>query len=279
MRYILETFLSLNLEQKKEANILHITDTHLFAESGATLLGVDTNASFRAVLDEIKQRNTDFDLIVATGDFVQDSSQKAYEYFAQDIATLNKPCVYIPGNHDVLPLMNDVFNAQGLCSEKVILMGEHWLIILLNTHVAGAAYGRLSSDELAFLSSTLSLYPQRQALIFLHHHPIFSGCKWLDHHCLKNSNELEDIIKSHQNVKAIGCGHIHQLIEQQWLNTLTFSTPSTCVQFKPSSDNFCLSNQAPGWRMIKLKANGDLSTNVDRLACHLFLPDMSQNGY
>lgn len=43
-----------------------------------------------------------------------------------------------------------------------------------------------------------------------------------------------------------------------------FSTPSTCVQFKPFSDDFALDEEAPGFRVLHLQANGELKTKIYR---------------
>lgn len=275
----MKVHLSLQLKQNHSGKILHITDTHLFANDDCCLLGVNTNASFYAVIDEVKQAKEQFDLIVVSGDIVQDGSEASYLKFAEAINQLSIPCVWLPGNHDVYVNMEKVFNQQNLAQNKVVLFGDKWVIILLNSQVEGQAFGLLSSEELTFLSSTLANNSDRYALIFLHHHPIMSGSAWLDQHCLKNHLELAEVIKQYPNTKAIGWGHIHQNIEKNWHHCHVFSTPSTCVQFKPLSEDFCVANDSPGWRIIDLDINGTIKTLVHCLKNSLFLPDMSLSGY
>ena len=54
--------------QSPVVKLLQITDPHLFKEEQGELLGINTQASFAQVLQEIQQANTAFDLILATGD-------------------------------------------------------------------------------------------------------------------------------------------------------------------------------------------------------------------
>lgn len=84
----MESLLTLQIQNKHCAKILHITDTHLFSDNAGSLLGVKSNASFLSVINEIKRANKQYDLIVATGDFVQDGSKKSYARFAEQIKQL-----------------------------------------------------------------------------------------------------------------------------------------------------------------------------------------------
>lgn len=261
--------------------VLHITDTHLFADKRAELLGINTYASFHAVMDEICDQQSVFDLIVATGDFIQDKSIKGYEYFAERIVQFNKPCVYLQGNHDEPSFMEQVFSDYGLLNNKTVLLNNDWVLVLLNSRVEGAAYGYLAESELKLLLDTVNLYPNRHVMVFLHHHPVASGCNWLDAHCLKNSGDLAQIVRQHPQIKSMGWGHIHQTMNRTWYQCQVFSTPSTCVQFEANCHDFKLSTRAPGWRMIDL-FDGDaiIKTVTHHIElCDEFLPDMSQSGY
>ncbi|MCX8584452.1 MULTISPECIES: 3',5'-cyclic-AMP phosphodiesterase [unclassified Gilliamella] len=274
------SLLTLQIQNKHCANILHITDTHLFADEDGALLGIKSNASFLSVINEIKRGNRKYDLIVATGDFVQDGSKKSYARFAEQIKQFNTPCVWLAGNHDNFSYMQEVFSNYQLAENKVVSLGDNWLIVLLNSQVVGQACGLLPQSELQFLEKTLLAHTDKNVMVFLHHHPINSGCHWLDEHILKNSNELEEIVKKFPSIKGLGWGHIHQQQDHVWHNCHAFSTPSTCFQFKPNCYEFQLSNdEAPGWREIKLNEDGTIESNVFRIADNLFLPDVSQKGY
>ncbi len=80
-------------------------------------------------------------------------------------------------------------------------------------------------------------------------------------------------------VKGIVCGHVHQDMNVMHKGIRVMATPSTCVQFKPQSDDFALDTVSPGWRELTLHANGEITTQVQRLASGSFLPDFTSSGY
>lgn len=60
-------------------------------------------------------------------------------------------------------------------------------------------------------------------------------------------------------------GHVHQESWREWHSIQFYSTPSTSVQFKPLSDHFALDEQAPGYRILQLNADGSHETHVERV--------------
>ena len=59
--------------------VLQVTDMHLYDDPQGTLLGVNTQDSFKQVLwDAINNKQRKPDLIVLTGDLVHDNSEAAY---------------------------------------------------------------------------------------------------------------------------------------------------------------------------------------------------------
>ncbi|EKK5377508.1 3',5'-cyclic-AMP phosphodiesterase [Morganella morganii] len=261
--------------------ILQITDTHLFAGETDTLLGINTLNSYHAVLDAIAKQQLPADLIAATGDLVQDQTTRAYQRFTDGIARLPAPCVWLPGNHDYQPSMAKELAAAGISSSKQVLLGEQWQILLLDSQVQGVPHGELSDDQLIWLDNCLAQQPGRHTVVMLHHHPLASGCTWLDQHSLRNSHMLAEVLTRYQNIDAILCGHIHQDMDVMWNGIRILATPSTCVQFKPHCTNFTLDTAAPGWRYLELTTgdNPSLSTQLFRLETDEFSPDLGSDGY
>lgn len=89
-------------------------------------------------------------------------------------------------------------------------------------------------------------------MLLLHHHPLPSGCSWLDQHSLRNAAELDNVLVNYPRVKYLLCGHIHQELDLDWNGRRLLATPSTCVQFKPHCANFTLDTISPGWRTLEL---------------------------
>ena len=273
------SFLKLPVPSGNTVKILQITDTHLFKNKDETLLGINTYNSYHAVLAAIKAQAFEYDLIVATGDLVQDHSSEAYQYFVDGIKTLSSPCVWLPGNHDFQPAMVNILTEPDMLSSKEIMLGDNWYLILLDSQVFGTPHGELSDYQLEWLAHALETHNDKHFLVLLHHPPMDSGCIWLDQHRLRNSHELHAILKLHPNAKTILCGHIHQELDLEWNQCRVLTTPSTCIQFKPHCTNFTLDSLSPGWRHLVLKNDGTVETTIHRLETSEFLPNMDSNGY
>lgn len=262
-----------------DVTLVQITDTHLFSDSEGALLGVNTLNSFTAVVNDILNSCVDFHSIIMTGDVSQDHTDASYVRFEQGILPLEKDCYWLPGNHDFKPSMYSVYPSSQIQEETYVQVGKNWQIILLDSQAEGSPHGYLSDEQLAYLDSKLQQNPDRFSLVLLHHHPLLVGSKWLDTHCLHNSEAFWEVIHSHQNVNCILCGHVHQDFHQQHQGVDVITSPSTCIQFKPNSDEFALEQVSPGWRTLTLKANGSIETQVYRLADEAFLPDFDAEGY
>ena len=277
----METPLHLAVSDGAAVRILQITDTHLFAGETDTLLGINTLHSYHAVLDAIVKQQLPADLIVATGDLVQDQSTRAYQRFTDGIARLPAPCVWLPGNHDYQPSMAQELAAAGISPSKQVLLGDQWQILLLDSQVQSVPHGELSDDQLIWLDNCLAQQPDRHTVVMLHHHPLASGCTWLDQHSLRNSHMLAEVLTRYQNIEGILCGHIHQDLDVMWNGIRMLATPSTCVQFKPHCTNFTLDTAAPGWRYLELTTgdNPSLTTQLFRLDTDEFSPDLGSDGY
>ncbi|WP_117235731.1 3',5'-cyclic-AMP phosphodiesterase [Vibrio maerlii] len=259
--------------------LLQITDTHLFARTDGALLSVKTQHSFEAVVAEILAQQLEFDAILATGDISQDHTSISYQKFAKGIQPLDKQCFWLPGNHDFKMNMDAVFPSEQISAQPHVLLGEHWQMILLDSQVEGVPHGRLSEEQLELLDNTLAQNPDKHSLVVLHHHSVLVGSKWLDQHTLHDAHEFWDVVNKHDNVKAVVCGHVHQDLNTMHQGVQVIATPSTCVQFKPNSDDFALDEQSPGWRELELYADGRLETKVGRLPGNQFMPDFESDGY
>lgn len=63
--------------------LVQLTDSHLFAEAGGKLLGMDTAESLQRVVDLVLDEQPRIDLMLATGDLSQDGSLASYKRFRQ----------------------------------------------------------------------------------------------------------------------------------------------------------------------------------------------------
>ncbi len=275
--------LILNVSSSKDnstsIHLLQLTDTHLFAPKDGCLLGVNTAESFSAVVEDIINTHVEFDAILATGDISQDHSHESYVRFVEGIKPLKQRCYWLPGNHDYKPEMFSVLPTPQVVCEPHVVLNDHWQVIMLDSQVSGVPHGRLNHEQLALLDNALQQHPDKWSLIILHHHPVLAGSQWLDQHTLKDSQDFWDVVTRYDKVSGVLCGHIHQELDVMREGVRVLATPSTCVQFKPQSSQFCVDTRSPGWREIELCADGQIHTEVKRLTHGRFLPDYSASGY
>lgn len=268
----------LQVDQQGCLQLLQITDTHLFSDRNKDLLGIKTVESYEAVIKHAARYSSRCQAVLSTGDLSQDHSQQSYLDFTEQIKKLNLPCYWLPGNHDMQSVMLPSLLQQGLAQTKQIV-SEFWQIILLDSQVEGVPHGFLDEQQLDFLQQALQQYPDKHTLICVHHHVLPVKSAWLDQHILKNHEHFLEIIKLHPNVRAVLSGHVHQALDIEFNNVRFLTSPSTCVQFKPNSDDFAVDDQAPGYRYLALNKNGSMISKVERIEHGAFTTDKNATGY
>ncbi len=258
--------------------IVQVTDCHLFQEPDGRLLGLDTRDSLCRVLDLVAEEYPEPDLILATGDLSQDGSAESYRFLRERLDRFNVPTYWFPGNHDRLEVMREVLGESSPALARLVRR-KHWQLVLLNSTIPGKVPGRLGAGELEFLAQCLEEQPETHSLVSFHHQPVPIHCRWLDPLGVQNPAELFDVIDSHDNVRAILWGHIHQEYDQQRDAVRMLASPSSSVQFKPGSDEFQADDKAPGYRWLELHPDGSISTGVSRVTGFRFEVDYSVKGY
>lgn len=257
--------------------LVQLSDSHLFAEADGKLLGMDTCDSLQKVIEQVLQEQPQVDLVLATGDLSQDGSQASYERFRQLSSAIPAPARWLAGNHDELRPMQVVCSGSQLL-EPVIDLGA-WRVILLDSSIPGAVPGHLAQDQLDLLEHALADAPHRHHLICLHHHPVSIDCKWMEPIGLRNPAALFAVLARHPQAKAVLWGHVHQEFDRMHAGLRLLASPSTCVQFAPGSEDFQVGSEAPGYRWLRLHADGHLETGVSRVKGIDFEVDYSVRGY
>ncbi len=241
-------------------NVVQITDTHLLADQGGDLRGVATLPALRAVLARAAADIESADAVLVTGDLVHDEMQ-AYAHFRRAFEELGKPVLCIPGNHDDPGALRRALAAPPFQVGGVADLGD-WRIVLLDSVVPGAAGGHLAPTELAMLQHALATADGRHVLVSLHHHPVSMSCRWLDEIGLDNAGEFFAVIDRHPCVRAVTWGHVHQAFDTMRGSVRLLAAPSSCAQFTPLSDHFSVDTRPPGYRMLRLAADGGMQSEV-----------------
>ena len=238
-----------------------MTDPHLFADRAGELRGAVTYATLREVLAHYRDGNWTADIVVATGDLVQDDSIEAYRHFAALVGELGLPVYTVPGNHDVPELMAGALGAP-LFHINDICERHGWLVAGIDTCVPGRAGGAVSSGELDRLDAALAASDAEHALVCMHHPPVAMGSRWLDSVGMDNGDEVLARLAEAGKVRVALFGHVHQAYDAEHSGIRVIGTPSTCRQFTPASDEFAVDDRPPAYRRIELAADGRFDTRL-----------------
>ena len=257
--------------------LIQLSDSHLFAEADGRLLGMGTRDSLQQVIQRVLDEQSQVDLVLASGDISQDGSEQSYQCFRQMAAQIPAPQRWFAGNHDDLPMMRRVCADTALLDPVIDLAG--WRIILLDSSIPGAVAGHFAAEQLALLDRSLADAGERHVLVSFHHHPVPVGCRWLEPIGVLNPQALFSVLDRYPQVRALLWGHIHQEMDMQRNGVRLLASPSTCVQFAPGSEEFQVDHEAPGYRWLRLYADGRLETGVSRVTDIDFEIDYSIKGY
>ena len=258
--------------------LVQLTDTHLCANAGGTLLGVDTDASLNAVIDLVRSERPHVDAILATGDLSDQGAQSAYQRLQTAFDTLCPTQYWLPGNHDNREAMLAVAGPDAL---PAAVSAPHWQVIMLDSQIPGEVGGELGPEQLAQLSSLLDAAREagQYVLVCLHHQPVPVGCAWLDEQMVADADTLFAFLDTHDSVRGVLWGHVHQHIQRERNGVELMASPSTCVQFAPDQVDFRADVIPPGYRWLDLHPDGRIETGVSRLPKGNFIADTEMGGY
>lgn len=260
------------------ATILQISDCHLEDNAGQTLLGLNTDDSLSAVLALAKEKYPDADLIALTGDISNSDGAQAYPRLLKKLreeAQLNMPVVWLPGNHDDNTLMKKAVGDGFLASKSL----GAWQVTCLDSSIPHEVPGRIGEPELQRSIDVLQGQPDKYHLFFCHHHLQKIGCDWLDPQVIENAGDVLKQWSNYPQLKVIAHGHVHQEQTQSFAHIDIYATPSSCIQFKPQSEDFAVGDEMPGFRVFELADDGRVSTQIYRISQRDLHIDHSAKGY
>jgi Icc protein len=241
--------------------LLQVTDTHLFADEAREIYDTNTADSLRAALRAALAGGRRPDAVLVTGDVADDESRGAYLNFRRTLAGVGVPVHCLPGNHDDPALMAELLDRDGFAFCGRTDLGG-WRLVLLDSHVDRDPSGWLRDAELARLDAALREAAGRPALVCVHHPPLPLGSAWIDGVGLRNAADLLAVLDRHPNVRAVVAGHVHQASERTRGALRVLTTPSTCAQFTPGTEDCVMDDRPPGYRWLTLASDGTLATDV-----------------
>ena len=214
--------------------VAQISDFHVAVPGSDLDRDHRTSAQLERAVAHICRLDPRPDLVLCTGDLVQDGEAAEYRRLVELLEPLPMPYYVIPGNHDDREQMRAAFAGRGYLPAQGLL---HYVVdagplrlLALDTHVPGAPGGALCAEQLAWLDARLSEASERPTIVFMHHPPFHTGIVAMDAMGLDGKAALAAVVMRHPQVERVLCGHLHRSIVTRFAGTIASTAPSTGPQ-------------------------------------------------
>jgi Icc protein len=249
--------------------LLQFTDTHLLADPEGTLRGARTLPRLQACLAHARRHYTPADAIVVTGDIVHDQPEA---YGSVDLVFGDSPerVLLIPGNHDVPEALQRQLSHPPFQVGGEWLTSNGWQVLLLESWFAESTdgEGQLGPEQLTGVDQALrgkdpaTAVPH--AFVMLHHPPLRMDSNKLDELGLLDADAFRAVLARYPRVRGVCWGHAHQALDiyAPGTDVRWMCTPATSMQFRPRRPTFEVDDRPPGYRVIDLRADGSIASEV-----------------
>lgn len=220
--------------------IAQISDMHLKPEGVLAYEVADTVRPFERVVEHINLLNPRPDLVLVTGDLVDEGAEESYMLLKSLLSPLKPPVLLLPGNHDQKQRLRKCFPEDKYIRESVEEDGKSYIcytvedyflrLIGLDTVTPGEHGGGLGSERIGWLNRVLEEQPEKPTIIFMHHPPFATGIGHMDEEEFKGHKELQSVIEKHPQVERMLCGHVHRPIYRRFGGTLATICPAVSMQ-------------------------------------------------
>lgn len=192
--------------------IIQLSDLHIVPK-GERVFGFDPLPRMQAVLDDIREKHSDADLCIITGDLTDKGDRTSYELLRSKLEDFPVQLCLMMGNHDRRQPFLDVFPATPVDNSDFIQsaldLGGHRVVVLDSLDEECPGSGHLCPQRLAWLDAMLAESPEVPTIVALHHPPFDIGIEYFEYMLLTNGDELNDVLNRHHQVVHLIFGHVH----------------------------------------------------------------------
>ena len=224
--------------------IVQLSDPHVRPDGELYQGVVDSNAQFAAAIAQVNALDPMADLVLLSGDLVDQGHIDEYAMLARLLAPLKAPVLAIPGNHDEREAFRQAFAGQkwlpagGPIDYAVGDLGAV-RIMALDVTLPGLHHGAVSEEGANWLDAALATEPARPTIIMLHQPPFATGIPYLDLYSCREGQRLASVVARHSQVERILCGHVHRFMQLRFGATILCTAPSTttaiALKFSPNA--------------------------------------------
>jgi 3',5'-cyclic AMP phosphodiesterase CpdA len=193
---------------------------------------VDSNAMAEAAIRHLGQLVPAPDLVIVSGDLVDDGTPAAYAVVHEMLAAIRQPVLLIPGNHDEREAFRRAFAPAGYLPEAGPLhfvASDHGpvRVIGLDVTIPGAHHGLFDDPAADWLADALAREPDRPTLVMMHQPPFSSCIPFIDIYRCHGAERLASIVSAYPAIERVVCGHVHRFMQLRFAGTMLCTAPST----------------------------------------------------
>ncbi|MEJ7800000.1 MAG: phosphodiesterase [Ilumatobacter sp.] len=256
--------------------IAQISDCHIVEPDRLFADQVDSAAGLRAAIGAIGALDRRPDLVLATGDLVNDGTSEQYDHLEEILGGLDIPVIPVAGNHDDRTELRRRFGGVVPSGEPgdpiCFTIDDHQVrLVILDTTIPGRHDGAIDDDQLAWLEDQLRACPDRPTIVVQHHPPFITGLRWMDEHCGFATGEAEAaVLSGHDHVEAVVCGHLHRAIQRRLATTIAMVCPSTAapLDLELGDGPFAYSTEPTGFLLHEWRPENGLTSHVVSIGEH-----------
>jgi 3',5'-cyclic AMP phosphodiesterase CpdA len=193
--------------------LVQITDTHILPPGEILYGSTDTAAHLVESVRQINSMRPLPDVVLITGDLVENADLAAYRHFIDLVRPLEMPAYIIPGNHDDPQLMLQAFTDTAYFpaideTYQYVIEDFPFRILALNSLCEGSELPAFEGQRLSWLEQQLRASDE-PTLIAMHHPPMTTGIELIDMGGSEWFQGLKSVLADHSQVKLLICGHCH----------------------------------------------------------------------
>lgn len=238
--------------------LAQISDMHVCAPGRLLGRAIDTAGFLARAVAHLNALDPRPDLVLATGDLVDEGQAEQYAHLRSLLAPLAMPVYLVPGNHDDREALVAAFPDHAYLPRQGFLQyaveGLPVRLLVLDTLIPGEPGGRICDERRAWLAARLAEAPDRPTALVMHHPPFATGLAYMDEMGLDGADALAEVVRRHPQVERVLCGHLHRPIQTRWAGTVASTAPSTAHQVT-----------------LDLREDGPLAFSMEPPACQLHL--------
>lgn len=212
--------------------IAQLSDPHIRPPQVLYQGVVDSNSQFQAAVDHVNALDPQPDLVLLSGDLVDEGMAAEYAMTRSLLAQIRAPVLLIPGNHDDREGFRAAFADHAYLPPRGPL---HFIVddkgplrvIGFDITVPGEHHGKMDDAASSWLETALAADPSRPTIIMMHQPPFLSGIPYIDAYCCQDGDRLAEIVRRYPAVERITCGHVHRFMQLRFGGTSLCTAPST----------------------------------------------------